>query len=552
MFILLKALSGIVIFLLGLRQMEAAFRLLAGRSFKLFLKRQAAHPLRAVAGGALLTAVLQGSSLVNLVILTFTGTGVLTIPHALAVILGTNLGTTLDSWLLVSLGFGRTAEWLGFLLTSVGGLSRLLSSKESKWLTVSQSVMGMGLIYIGLGLLRSAISGGVEGLDFSWLTGYPLFLFFIVGIVLTLLLQSSLATLALVLSLIEINGLTMPAAAALLLGAEIGTTGKLFLASWEGPAVKKRLALGNLLINTVTATLVLLLLSPVLQLIGHLLWIENPLFTLVAFQSFVNVVSLILFFPLLQPLGHFLAKSFRKGEGNTFYLQKVQPDDLALAPQAFRQEAQSFLLHTTVFSCLAFEARRPEDLQHKVHKDFLVMTDLKRYEHLKQQYGTLHQYGLQLQRQLTDVEDIQQVEQLMSVIRNSMYACKSIKDVLQDLALLRNSSHEFKFQYYQLTRDHALSFYGQVIPFLQASPSSSVYPALTNLYEDLVKGYLEDLSRLYHTQAPGKLTEAEISTLINYNRELYTSYKALLLALKDFLLSKPEADLFDDLPGFIR
>ena len=93
-----------------------------------------------------------------------------------------------------------------------------------------------------------------------------------------------------------------------------------------------------------------------------------------------------------------------------------------------------------------------------------TMTDLKRYDQLKQQYGTLHQYGLQLQQRLTDVEDSQQVEQLMSAIRNSMYACKSIKDVLQDLALLRNSSQEFKFQYYQVTREHALSFYGQLIP----------------------------------------------------------------------------------------
>jgi phosphate:Na+ symporter len=297
---------------------------------------------------------------------------------------------------------------------------------------------------------------------------------------------------------------------------------------------------------------VLLFISPVLQLIARMLWTENPLFTLVAFQSFVNVVSLILFFPLLHPLGQFLEKRFKEREGYTFFLQKVKPDDLALAPQAFRQEAQSFLLHTTVFSCLAFEAKKPEDLQDKLHKDFLVMTDLKRYDQLKQQYGTLHQYGLQLQQRLTDVDDSQQVEQLMSAIRNSMYACKSIKDVLQDLALLRNSSHEFKFQYYQVTREHALSFYGQVIPFLQAAPSSSTYQALTKLYDELVKGYLEDLARLYRTQAPGKLTEQEISTLINYNRELYTSYKALLLALKDFLLSKAEADLFDELPGFIR
>jgi phosphate:Na+ symporter len=71
-------------------------------------------------------------------------------------------------------------------------------------------------------------------------------------------------------------------------------------------------------------------------------------------------------------------------------------------------------------------------------------------------------------------------------------------------------------------------------------------------YREMVQGYTNELSELYRASAPASLTETEISTIVNFNRELYTSYKSLLLALKDFLLDKAAAEKFDELPGFIR
>ena len=100
-----KMLAGIGIFLLGVNFLEEALRKLAGRTFKLFLRNQTSNKFKAIVGGAIVTGVLQSSSVVSLMVLAFVGSGVMTMQNALAVILGSNIGTTLTSWLVASLQY---------------------------------------------------------------------------------------------------------------------------------------------------------------------------------------------------------------------------------------------------------------------------------------------------------------------------------------------------------------------------------------------------------------------------------------------------------------
>src|SRR5690242_9293896 len=100
-----KSLAGIAIFLLGMNFLEEGITHLAGRSFKVFLKNQTKNNLKAIVGGAIVTGVLQSSSVVNLLVLAFVGTGVIKMKNALGLILGANLGSTLTSWIIVIVGF---------------------------------------------------------------------------------------------------------------------------------------------------------------------------------------------------------------------------------------------------------------------------------------------------------------------------------------------------------------------------------------------------------------------------------------------------------------
>src|SRR5688572_24385198 len=117
-----KSLAGVAIFLLGMKFLEDSLRQLAGRPFKLFLKKQTSNKLKAIGGGAIVTGLLQSSSVVGLMVLAFVGAGVITMQNALAIFLGANLGTTINSWIVALLGFKFNIESFALPITAVAGI----------------------------------------------------------------------------------------------------------------------------------------------------------------------------------------------------------------------------------------------------------------------------------------------------------------------------------------------------------------------------------------------------------------------------------------------
>jgi phosphate:Na+ symporter len=133
-----------------------------------------------------------------------------------------------------------------------------------------------------------------------------------------------------------------------------------------------------------------------------------------------------------------------------------------------------------------------------------------------------------------------------------MYAAKNMKDAYDDVVTLRNSSNDRKYGYFQKCKERTEMFCIRMAGLIADENGGVEIDVLMQAYREMVKGYTDELSALYRASAPASLTETEISTIVNFNRELYTSYKSILLALKDFLLDKAAAEKFDELPGFIR
>ncbi|HCM75531.1 MAG TPA: sodium:phosphate symporter, partial [Cytophagales bacterium] len=223
--------AGIGLFLLGTNFLEEALSKLAGRSFKVFLKTQTNNKLKAVASGAIVTAVLQSSSVVSLMVLAFVGSGVLAMQNALSVILGANIGTTLTSWIVATLGFKINIESIAYPLVGVFGIAMALFQKEGKGYQWSKFFVGFGLLFVGLSFMKSGFEVVAQEFDFSVLDDYPLIIFVLVGFVLTSLIQSSSATVAITLTALNSDAVTLLAAMAIVLGSEVGTTIKLLIAS---------------------------------------------------------------------------------------------------------------------------------------------------------------------------------------------------------------------------------------------------------------------------------------------------------------------------------
>ncbi len=546
-----KMLAGVAIFLLGIKFLEESLQELAGRRFKLFLKRQTENKIKAIGGGALVTAVLQSSSVVSLMVLAFVGAGIIHMQNALAIILGANLGTTISNWIVALVGFKVNIENIALPVTGIAGLGYVILNKTSPLYNWSRFLLGFSFLFVGLGNIKTGIEDIVQQVDLTQYENSPVIVFFLIGFIITSIIQASSATMALTLSALFAGAINLHDSMAITLGSEVGTTIKLFFASIKGSAVKKRVALGNFLINVITVTIVLIFLSPVNRLITEIIGIKDNLIALVFFQSFINIFGIILFYPLLNVLGRFLDNRFRSTVDETMFIHKVEVKEPSTALDALAKETNHFIEMVCNYALSCFEIPDKKQPETKLNKKYLDHNILEKYEYIKFLYGEIHSYYIQLQKTTTNKEDLEMLDRLMSSIRNGMYAVKSFKDALPDKEQLQNSSNEIKFAFYKETRDEVQKFCNAIQELLKENKQDKA-KELTEIYKSVTAGYTTTLQHLYKEGTAGNVNETEITTMLNFNREIFTGFKSLVFAAKDHLLDKEQSKLFDDLPGFIR
>lgn len=546
-----KMLAGVAIFLLGIKFLEESLQELAGRRFKLFLKRQTANKIKAIGGGAVVTAVLQSSSVVSLMVLAFVGAGIIHMQNALAIILGANLGTTISNWVVALVGFKVNIENIALPVTGIAGLGYVIFNKSSPLYNWSRFLLGFSFLFVGLGYIKTAIEDIVQQVDLNQYENSPVIVFFLVGFIITSIIQSSSATMALTLSALHAGAINLHDSMAITLGSEVGTTIKLFIASIKGTAVKKRVALGNFLINIFTVSLVMIFLAPVNRLITEIIGIKDNLIALVFFQSLINIFGIILFYPLLNVLGRFLENRFRSADDETMFIHKVDVKEPSTALDALEKETSHFIEVVCNYALNCFEISDKKQPETKLNKKYLDNNILEKYDYIKFLYGEIHSYYIQMQKTTSHKEDAEKLDRFMSSNRNAMYAAKSFKDALPDKEQLQNSSNEVKFAFYKETRTEVEKFCKAVQELLKEDNKNDA-GEFAAIFKSVTSGYTATLQHLYKEGTAGNVNETEITTMLNFNREIFTGFKSLVFAVKGLLLDKNQSKQFDDLPGFIR
>jgi len=207
-------------------------------------------------------------------------------------------------------------------------------------------------------------------------------------------------------------------------------------------------------------------------------------------------------------------------------------------------------LHVIALSAYAFDSKREIDRK-GLNEKFLDSTTNEKYEFIKRYHGQIHSFYTKMQAGALTEQVVSRTEQLVSSSRNGMYAAKNIKDALGDIHQLQNSSNDRKYEYYQDVRRNVVGFCKAAIDLIH-SQDKERSASMHDLYKMIQDGYNKELNKLYKESATRQLREDEVSTLFNFNREIFTAYKSIVFALKDLLLNFEEADKFDELPGFIR
>jgi phosphate:Na+ symporter len=309
--------GGLALFLLAMRMMTDGLKLSAGGALRRLLAGWTSTPLRGVAAGMLVTGVVQSSSAVTVATIGFVNAGMLSLSRALGVVYGTNVGTTMTSWLVSLVGFGFRIEIMALPLIAVG-MVMLIAAPNSRFRGFGEALAGFGVFFLGLSILRDGLAGLTAALDLEALAlpGMAGVLVFVgVGFVATLLVQSSSAAIALILTAAGTGIVGLDAAAASVIGANLGTTSTAAFAVIGATPNARRVALGHIVFNAVAGALALMILGPMLWLVGEVGRMfggpVTPAVTLALFHTAVKLLGLAIMMPLTPRLTRWLGRRFR-------------------------------------------------------------------------------------------------------------------------------------------------------------------------------------------------------------------------------------------------
>lgn len=550
-----KLAAGVGLFLFAMYLLEESLKNLSGRSFKLFLQRITKNKIGAVTGGALVTAILQSSSMVSFMVLAFVGAGVFTMKNAMAIILGANLGTTIDSWLVATLGFKADIEVVAYPAVCIGGLLLILLGNRKIIKYISFFLFGFGLLFIGLSFMKTAMEAQVKVFDFSKYAEMPLIIFLFIGFIITMLVQSSSVTMALTLSALHVGAINFPVAAAIVLGSETGTTIKIVLGAIGGNASKKRVVLGNFLFNVFVTLFAFLLLKPILSLITDVFNIKNPLIGLVTFSSLINLFSIVFFLPFLDNFARFLERFFKDTDGNTAaFITHASIAEPITALDLFRRETNYFIYNSMLFNLELFKIDTPDFPKNSIYSKineklkFYSKTKEDKYDFLKQLQGELQLFYLKLRPKL-QTEQYSEINQLISAVRSAMHAVKSVKDIGSNISNLSHSSKDIKYNFFIHHKKETLLLYTELNSYI-TEQNPTTFKNLQALFNSIEINYTSALNTFYSEAQNAAIEDIDITTVINFNRELFTSNKAMLMAVKDFLLKEQQAEDFNEIPVY--
>ncbi len=373
-------LGALGMFLYGMNLMSSGLQKASGNKLRSLLSAMTSNPLKGVLTGLGITSIIQSSSATTVMVVGFVNAGLLTLAQAIGVIMGANIGTTVTAWLVSWLGFKADISILAVPLMAFGFLFSI--SKKEKRRNIGELIVGFSLLFIGLGLMKEAVPTLDEthlGFVTEWAAhGFgSVLIFLLFGTVLTLILQSSSATMAITLIMLSMGCIPFEMACAMVLGENIGTTITANIAASVGNTLSKRAAMSHTIFNVFGVLWALALYKPFLYLIGliteALFGLPNPaaedfsvpqvaagsegaalspesiaaLYGLSMLHTLFNTINtciLIWFIPVIEKMVTFIIKAPANQESEVFRLKYISAGPVA-TPELATEEAFEEIIH---------------------------------------------------------------------------------------------------------------------------------------------------------------------------------------------------------------
>ncbi|MCW5644717.1 MAG: Na/Pi cotransporter family protein [Rhodoferax sp.] len=333
--------GGLGLFLLGMGMMTDGLKLAAGPALQSILAAATHTRWHALGSGILVTALVQASGAVTVATIGFINAGLLSLAPALWVLFGANVGSTMTGWLVAAVGLKFKIEALALPLVGLGAVLRLTGAGRRHG-AIGTAVAGFGLLFMGIGLLQQNFAGLAGQLSLPEGGGAMVVLAqLLIGVLMTVLMQSSSASIAIALTAAQGGLIGAQGAAAVVIGANIGTTFTALVAAIGATPNARRAAAAHVIFNLITACVALALLPWLIAALTRaqraMGMADDPALLLALFHTTFNLLGVMLMWPLAAGLTRWLQRRFRAREDDQAQLQFL--DDNVLAVPALALDA---------------------------------------------------------------------------------------------------------------------------------------------------------------------------------------------------------------------
>jgi len=342
--VLITVLGGLGIFLLGMKHLSEGLQATAGNGLRRFMSHATSHRAVGVGTGIVSTIIVQSSSIITVMLVGFVSTALMTLPQAFSVLIGANIGTTATVWIIA---YAPSPQMLGLIGFALGGLLYFFFRGERVHNT-GLAILGLGLVFLGLYFMSKGVAPIRQNPDVSRVftsmsaaTAFGVVKIAVCATILTAVIQSSAATIAIAMALAQQGLITYEVAIAVLFGANVGTTATGWIAAIGGTADAKRTALSHTLSNLI-GSIVFLPFFPLFVKLGQGLfpnWGAAETITvggqqLQAFTHMMAPIAVtdtvfaccrgILFFPLVKPFCRLIERLIKQPENEKPHLSSLK------------------------------------------------------------------------------------------------------------------------------------------------------------------------------------------------------------------------------------
>jgi phosphate:Na+ symporter len=556
--------AGISIFLIGMFFMEDGFKLFSGGMLEKNLKKFTDSVPKAIGSGFLATAIAQSSSLTTIIIISFLSAELISLSGAIGVIFGSNIGTTTTAWIVSSFGLKIKIAQFAMPMIIFGVIFKF--NKYKTYQGLGNILVGLGFVFLGIDYMKDGFEVMKTGLDLAQfvIKGYlGVLTYILLGAFVTVIIQSSSATVALIITALATGQIEYINALSLVIGSNVGTTITAIIGSLSSNANGKRLAVAHLIFNVVTALIAIIFLYQLSDLVTVLslkigINSDDYPMQLALFHTIFNVIGVLVVAPFTTKLVLYLKSLFEddiKDVSRARYLDNAVTEIPQASIAALRKEIIHLYDNSTEVLSHALSLHRHTyigmgDEINTVVKASVTQIDMNIddfYEKkIKILYGDIIHYAT-ISEEHMSLEEKHQVYSLKIACRDIIETIKFVKQIQKNINRFMKSKNEFiKTEYNNLREAVAKTLDG--IHYLRNSDDDlEVLAKIKVLQESYQKvdiiqnGHIDNLIR------SNKIETKMATSLINDSAYVYDISKKLVnVATTLWIEDKQIQDLGDE------